>query len=96
MQYPFVRPTYQGFIQDIQDGNRYRKLSRPGKFLSVPEHTGLILCADGVPLFASSGTLCNSLSLPEQCVITLNNIILQDSRYGLFLFVSQVCPLKSG
>ena len=27
---------------------------KPGKFLAVPEHTGLILCADGVPLFKSS------------------------------------------
>ena len=55
IQYPFSRPSFNGIIQDIQDGNRYQKLSRPGKFLSVPEHTGLLLCADGVPLFKSSG-----------------------------------------
>ena len=26
-----------------------------GHFLAVPEHAGLILCTDGVPLFKSSG-----------------------------------------
>ena len=30
--------------------------SGPGKFLSVSEHTGHILCAHGIPLFKSSGT----------------------------------------
>ena len=32
----------------------YAQLMKPGGFLSVLEHTGLILC-DGVPLFKSSG-----------------------------------------
>ena len=30
--------------------------SGPGKFLSVSEHTGHILCAHGIPLFKSPGT----------------------------------------
>lgn len=54
-QYPFTRQYIPGVIQDIQDGKKYQKLMRTGEFLSVPEHTGLILCSDGVPLFKSSG-----------------------------------------
>ena len=30
-------------------------LRKEGQFLSVPEHTGLIMCCDGVPVFKSSG-----------------------------------------
>ena len=57
VQYPFTRGTNAGYLQDIHDTKKYKKLSRPGKFLSVPEHTGLILSTDGVPLFKSSGML---------------------------------------
>ena len=28
---------------------------QPGEFLSVPEHVGLMLCCDGIPVFKSSG-----------------------------------------
>ena len=59
VQYPFTRPS-PGFIQDIQDGERYKRQSGPGKFFSVPEHVGLILCTDGVPLFKSSGACITS------------------------------------
>ncbi len=55
VQYPFTRPRASGLFQDIHDGERYKRQSGPGKFFSVPEHAGLILCADGVPLFKSSG-----------------------------------------
>lgn len=55
VQYPFTRNYIPNCIQDIQDGSEYRKLMQPGQFLSVPEHTGLVLCSDGVPLFKSSG-----------------------------------------
>ncbi len=57
MQYPFVRTSTPENIQDIQDGSMYKSLMVPGEFLSVPEHTGLILCTDGVPLFKSSGNI---------------------------------------
>ncbi len=57
VQYPFTRQHHSNYIKDIQDGEEYKKLMEPGNFLSVPEHTGLILCSDGVPLFKSSGTL---------------------------------------
>ena len=33
-----------------------KQLKQEGNFLSVPEHAGLILCCDGVPVFKSSGT----------------------------------------
>lgn len=55
VQYPFTRQAIEGCIQDIHDGRRYQKMSGPGKLFSVPERTGLILCADGVLLFKSSG-----------------------------------------
>lgn len=50
IQYPFTRKVVPDTIQDIQDGSNYRKLMKPEEFLSVPEHTGLILCSDGVPV----------------------------------------------
>ncbi len=33
-----------------------KALAKPGKFLSIPEHTGLLLNTDGVPIFKSSKT----------------------------------------
>ena len=52
LQYQFscTKPT-SGKSYDIQDGKLYHQLSQLSGFLSIPEHTGLILCADGVPLF---------------------------------------------
>ena len=54
LQYPFTRNVMDGKIQDVQDGEEYLKLTEPGGFLIVPEHTGLILCSDGVQLFHSA------------------------------------------
>ena len=54
LQYPFTRKNVPGRMQDIQDGKLYQELQGPGGFLSVPEHTGLILCSDGVQLFKSA------------------------------------------
>ena len=42
-------------INDIHNGEVFRSLRGEGKFLCVPEHTGLILSCDGVPAFKSSG-----------------------------------------
>lgn len=55
VQYPYKRAVIDDCIQDIHDGEHYKKLSEQGKFFSAPERTGLILCSDGVPLFKSSG-----------------------------------------
>lgn len=57
IHYPFTRQSVPNCIGDIQDGTEYVQLMQPGNFLSVPEHTGLILCSDGAPLFKSSGRL---------------------------------------
>lgn len=54
LQYPFSRVAKPGFICDIQDGKLYKNLQKPGKFLSYPEHTGLVLNTDGVAIFKSS------------------------------------------
>lgn len=81
LQYPFSRQNDPDRIQDIQDGNDYRHLMKPGKFLSVPEHTGLVLCADGVKLFKSCGQslwplLFAVTSLPPRIRMNADNIIL--------------------
>ncbi len=54
MLYPFNCIDKQNVICDIQDGSLYKELQKPGKFLSHPEHTGLILNTDGVAVFKSS------------------------------------------
>ena len=54
MKYPFTRHAVPGAICDLHDGSVVADLMRPGNFLSTPEHTGLLLNTDGVPLFNSS------------------------------------------
>ena len=54
MCYPFTRPSNPETVCDIYDGTVVKNLMQPGHFLSVPEHTGLILSCDGAPVFKSS------------------------------------------
>ena len=61
LQYPFNRQTHPTSYEDIQDGEEYARLMQAGGFLSVAEHTGLILCSDSVPLFKSSGRFSTNL-----------------------------------
>ena len=54
---------------------------QPGQFLSVPEHTGLILCSDGVRLFKSCGQSMWPIemavtSLPPKIRMNANNLLL--------------------
>lgn len=68
-------------MQDIQDGQLYRELAKPGEFLSIPENTGLVLCTDGVQLFKSSKqsfwpVLLMVTSLPPGIRMNAENIIL--------------------
>ena len=59
MQYPLSKASVPDILHDTQDGRRYKKQSSKGRFFTEPEHVGLILFADGVPLFKSSGKLAN-------------------------------------
>ena len=54
----YFRNNTEG-IQDVQDGYAYKQLKANGEFFLVPEHAGLIMCCDGVPVFKSSGMLTN-------------------------------------
>ena len=59
----------------------YRKLSQPGRLLSSPEHTGLILNTDGAPIFKSASHslwpiyLCVT-SFPPEIRMNVKNLIL--------------------
>ena len=81
LHYPFTRKAINGKIVDIHDGRAYQKLSKPGGFLTVPEHTGLVLCADGVQLFKSSKQtvwpiLLAVTNLPPGIRMNAENLIL--------------------
>lgn len=54
LQYPFTRRTEPGYLHDIHDGSIFSEFSKPGRFLSYREHTGLILNTDGVATFQST------------------------------------------
>ena len=54
LQYPFSRARDGTSIKDIQDGTVIKNLMKPGGFLSVPEHLGLIINTDGVQTFNAS------------------------------------------
>lgn len=54
LHYPFTGKAINGEIVNIHDGRAYQKLSKPGGFLTVQEHTGLVLYADGVQLIKLS------------------------------------------
>ena len=54
---------------------------RPGKFLSVPEHAGLILCSDGVQLFKSNSQSLWPIqlaiaNLPPAIRFNIDNLLL--------------------
>lgn len=81
LQYPFTRQTLPNRIMDIQDGQAYKQFTTPTGFLTVPEHTGLIMCADGVQLFKSSKNsfwpvLLMVTSLPPDIRMNAENLIL--------------------
>eukprot|EP00731_Ephydatia_muelleri_P010910 Em0005g1496a len=89
----FSRKRTKGIIQDIDDGTICESLRAEGAFLSCPEHAGLILCTDGVPVFKSSGqtlwpVLMFTTSLPPEteasinatgiCIYQQNHILLKN------------------
>ena len=58
LQYPRSSTLQDGRIHDIWNGDALKPLLQEGAFFSHPEHLGLILSTDGVPVFkSSSGSL---------------------------------------
>ena len=47
--------VYLQYVCIINNGRIIALLREEGQFLSVPEHAGLMICCDGVPVFKSSG-----------------------------------------
>ena len=87
LQYPFTRSSEGGLICDIQDGSKYKHLQKPGKFLSYPEHTGLILNTDGVAIFKSAKhslwPICLSVTnLPPHLRMRKDFILLAGIWFG--------------
>lgn len=65
----------------------YQSLASNGGFLSIPEHTGLILCSDGVPVFKSSaGSLwpvyLAATSVAPEERMRMRNVILSALWHG--------------
>ena len=52
--YPHERESTHEYLGDIFDGLALEGLMAPGELLSFTDHTGLILCSDGAPIFKSS------------------------------------------
>eukprot|EP00731_Ephydatia_muelleri_P006885 Em0003g1133a len=77
----FHRKHTEDTIEDIDDGTLMKQLKQEGNFLSVPEHAGLILCCDGVPVFKSSGqtlwpVLMFTTSLPPMIRMNSENMMV--------------------
>ena len=82
LQYPFTRnSTPAGHIRELQDGEMYRRLAQTGEFFSIPEQTGLILNADGAPIFKSAGhslwpIYLSVTSFPPQMRMKIRNLLV--------------------
>ena len=82
LQYPFTRKE-DDHIHDIQDGEEYKN----DPFFSVPEHTGLIMNTDGIPVFKSSKSslwpvLLSVTSLPPALCMNKDYIQLAGVWFG--------------
>ena len=87
LQYPFNRDVTPDHLCDIQDGLKYTELAKPGRFLSFPEHTGLILNTDGVAVFNSSKhslwlVYLSVTSLPPHLLMWKDHLLLAGIWYG--------------
>ena len=81
LQYPFTRDKDDN-IHDIQDGEEYQN----DPFFSVPEHTGLIMNTDGIPVFKSSKSslwpILSVASLPPSIRMNKDYILLAGVWFG--------------
>ena len=86
-RYPSTRKVNSSYMTDIHDGQVFAELMKDGGVLSASGNTGLILSADGVPIFKSSqGSLwpvyLSVTSLPPEKRMLMNNIIIAALWHG--------------
>ena len=86
-KYPFKRNQSDTHLRDLHDGSAFKGLMSEGEFLSVPEHTGLILSTDRVPIFKSSkGSLwpiyLMVTSIPPHQRCKMDNLIVASLWFG--------------
>ena len=72
-------------LHHINNGRIIALLREEGQFLSVPEHAGLMICCNGVPVFKSSGWCDDFLHYVG---------LYQDKQSGPFLSILRHFHLK--
>uniref|UniRef100_A0A1X7T473 Uncharacterized protein n=1 Tax=Amphimedon queenslandica TaxID=400682 RepID=A0A1X7T473_AMPQE len=87
LQYPLLRESSATTLSDIHDGSLIKNLTRPGYFLSKPEHAALILNTDGVQAFNSSKhsiwpVYLTVANLPPEIRMNERNILLASVWFG--------------
>ena len=71
-----------------------KQLKQEGNFLSVPEHAGLILCCDGVPVFKSSGTFNTMYKCDLQmCNQHAYNLLIGLTLWPVLMFTTSLPPM---
>ena len=87
LHYPLSNSLQDGFIHDIWNGNGVKPLTQDGGFLTYPEHLGLSLSTDGVPVFKSSSdslwpVYLNIYNLPPSIRTNSENTLLCGLWFG--------------
>ena len=85
----FFRQHTEDIIGDIDDGTLMKHLKQESKFLSVPEHAGLVLCCDGVPVFKSSGMI---IAMYTFNIIKIIYKLLGQTLWPVLMFTTSLPP----
>ena len=71
-----------------------KQLKQEGNFLSVPEHAGLILCCDGVPVIKSSGMFNTIYKCDLQmCNQHAYNLLIGQTLWPVLMFTTSLPPM---